>query len=70
MLTLYLNGLPYLEYEGDNTLDAIKSFIIQVSEKLNTVTSFTNTTKNTDKETLQENKVTLGKPYTKKKNKV
>ena len=82
MLTLYLNGLPYLEYEGDNTLDAIKAFIIQVSEKLNTVTSFTNTNKNTssynddinvEQEMMSQdntNNVTLGKPYTKKKNKV
>lgn len=77
MLTLYLNGLPYLEYEGDNTLDAIKAFILEVSEKLNTVTSFTNTNKNTSSynddiivEQYNTNNVTIGKPYTKKKNKV
>jgi len=43
MLTLYLHGLPYVEYEGENTLEAIKAFILKISEKLNTVTSFTNT---------------------------
>ena len=31
LLTLIsCNGLPYLEYEGENTLDAIKAFILEI----------------------------------------
>ena len=86
LLTLYLNGLPYLEYEGENTLDAIKAFILEVSNKLNTVNSFTNTNTDThhneksttypdttkEENTPKNNDLenALGKPYRKKKNKV
>ena len=77
VLILYLNGLPYLEYEGENTLESIKAFILQISEKLNTVTSFTNTSSHsddpTDIQTIQETKnleqQAMGKPYKKKKKK-
>ena len=85
MLTLYLGGLPYLEYEGENTLEAIKAFILKISEKLNTVTSFTNSNVNREykekpssygdhtvetKSTSQEIHHSMGKPYTKKKKNV
>ncbi len=36
-LILYVNGLPYMRYDGSNTKDAIKDFIIDIHQKLQKV---------------------------------
>lgn len=33
-LILYVNGLPYIRYDGPNTLEDIKKFIIDIANKL------------------------------------
>ena len=40
-LILYVNGLPYIRYDGPNDLDSIKNFVMDISGKLEK-TSFLN----------------------------
>lgn len=53
---LYVNGKPFLQYDGPRTEDGVKKFIIEVSKKLNSKQYFSNIQKS-QKESKEDNKI-------------
>lgn len=35
-ILLYINGMPFMKYKGDNTADSIRQFVIDIDKKLRT----------------------------------
>jgi hypothetical protein len=65
-IILYINGEPYMRYQGGQTEKEITNFIIDVSDKLKNEKSFVESVEEPEKKSNQIPAYSIGKPKTSK----